>query len=145
MKKSIGRIVMLLSRSICNDVRYVIEPFGLTVGEESYFIALAHEDGLTQDELSSRVNVDKSATARAVKSLEAKGYIEREIDPFDRRNKKLYFTEKAKKVYISLSEALGKYNQQLTNEWTDEQYNLIYESLEMLQLKLEIRKNKPNH
>ena len=75
MSKSIGRIVTLLSRSIYNDLRDVVEPFGITVGEEPYFVELAHEDGLTQDELSNRVNVDKSATARAVKSLEAKGYM----------------------------------------------------------------------
>ena len=69
MKKSIGRIITLLSRSIYFDLKDVVEPFGLTVGEEPYFIALAHEDGLTQDELTNRVNVDKSATARVVKSL----------------------------------------------------------------------------
>ena len=143
MKKSIGRIITLLSRSIYFDLKDVVEPFGLTVGEEPYFIALAHEDGLTQDELTNRVNVDKSATARVVKSLELKGLVSREIDPLDKRNKKLYLTEKAKLVYISLSEALGKDNQQLTKEWTDEQYNLVYESLESLQLKLENKKNKP--
>jgi len=48
MKKSIGRIITLLSRSIYFDLKDVVEPFGLTVGEEPYFIALAHEDGLTR-------------------------------------------------------------------------------------------------
>lgn len=143
MSKSIGRMVTLLSRSIYNDLREVVEPFGISVGEEPYFVELAHEDGLTQDELSNRVNVDKSATARAVKSLEAKGYIVRETDSFDKRNKRLYLTESAKAVYVSLIEALGEYNRQLTEEWTDEQYDLVYESLEMLQLKLERKKNIP--
>ncbi len=144
MSKSIGRIVTLLSRSIYNDLRDVVEPFGITVGEEPYFVELAHEDGLTQDELSNRVNVDKSATARAVKSLEAKGYIVRETDLFDKRNKRLYITESAKTVYVSLIEALGEYNRQLTEEWTDEQYDLVYESLEILQLKLERKKDMPH-
>jgi len=78
-----------------------------------------------------------------VKSLELKGLVSREIDPMDKRNKKLSLTEKAKLVYISLSEALDKYNQQLTKEWTDEQYNFVYESLESLQLKFENKKNNP--
>lgn len=143
MNKSIGRMVTLLSRSIYNDLRDVVEPFGITVGEEPYFVELAHEGGLTQDELSNRVNVDKSATARVVKSLEAKGYIVRETDSSDKRNKRIYLTENARAVYISLIEALGEYNRQLTEEWTDEQYDLVYDSLEMLQLKLEHKKNVP--
>ena len=47
-------------------------------------------------------------------------------------------------VYVSLIEALGEYNRQLTEEWTNEQYDLVYESLEILQLKLERKKDLKN-
>ena len=122
------------------DVRNVVEQFGITAGEEPYFMALALESGITQDELTQRVNVNKSATARAVKSLETKGFIRREIDPFDKRNKRLYLTEEAKMKYIALYDALWEYNRKLTEELTDEQYHLVYDSLEMLLYKLEHKK-----
>ena len=43
-----------------------------SVGEEPYFMVLAQNDGLTQDELTKIVKVDKAATARRIRSLEKK-------------------------------------------------------------------------
>ena len=73
-----------------------------------------------------------------VKSLEEKGYIIRETDPKDKRNKKLYLTEKGRLQYKPLSDALKKFNQDLTSEWSDEQYEIVYQSLEMLQKRFEL-------
>ena len=73
-----------------------------------------------------------------VKSLEQKGYITRETDPKDKRNKKIYLTERGRLKYEPLSRALKEFNQKLTSEWTDEQYKIVYQSLEMLQKKFEI-------
>lgn len=72
MSKSIGRIISILSRKIQQDLKDVVSPFDINVGEKPYFMALVNEDGLTQDELTKKVMVDKAATTRAVKSLEKK-------------------------------------------------------------------------
>ena len=37
-----------------------------------------------------------------------------------------------------LSRALKEFNQKLTSEWTDEQYEIVYQSLEMLKKNFEI-------
>lgn len=140
MKNSIGRIITILSRNIQQELKEVVEPFGLTVGEEPYFMELVYEDGLTQDELTSRVNVDKSATARVVKALEEKGYLKREIDCKDRRNKRLYLTEEARRKYELLVYELQQYNLKLTDGLTEEQYDLVYHCLKMMQLNYENRK-----
>ena len=138
MKPSIGRIISLLSREIAMELKDVVEPFGITVGEELYFMALAHEDGITQDRLTELVSVDKSATARAVKALENKGLIRRNIDQRDKRNKKLYLTKAGHEIYPGLSKALVSFNEKLTSAWTDEQYNQVYHSLEILQQRFQI-------
>lgn len=117
------------------DLRDVIEPFGITVGDEPYYTALAYEDGLSQEELTQRLCVDKSATARAVKALETKGFIRREVDSLDKRNKRLYLTKEAKSTHESLVKELIEYNKELTSDWTKEQYDFVYQSLEMLESK----------
>lgn len=137
MTESIGRMVTLLARSIQKDLKNVIEPFGISVGEEPYFMALVREDGLTQDELTQRVKVDKAATARAVKSLEAKGILLRRAASDDRRSKRLYLTEEGRALYTPLRAALAAYNEQLTAEWTGAQYDLCYKSLAALLQKLD--------
>lgn len=132
MEKSIGKLITYLARCIQQELKDVLKPFDIRVGEEPYYIALTKKDGLTQEELTKIVKVDRAATARMVKSLEQKGYISREIDAEDRRNKKIYLTEKGRLKYEPLSKALQNFNTALTKEWTDDQYKLVYESLEML-------------
>lgn len=138
MEKSFGKLITYLSRCIQQELKNVVAPFDLSVGEVPYYIALTKQDGLTQDKLSRFVKVDKAATARMVKSLELKGYITRETDSKDKRNKKIYLTEMGRLKYEPLSKALKEFNQKLTSEWTDEQYEIVYQSLEMLQKKFEM-------
>lgn len=138
MEKSIGKLITYLSRCIQQELKNVVVPFDISVGEEPYYMALTKQDGLTQDELTKLVKVDKAGTARMVKSLEQKGYITRETDPKDKRNKKIHLTERGRLKYEPLSRALKEFNQKLTSEWTDEQYEIVYQSLEMLQKKFEI-------
>lgn len=72
MEKSIGKLITYLSRCIQQELKNVVVPFDISVGEEPYYMALTKQDGLTQDELTKLVKVDKAATARMVKSLEQK-------------------------------------------------------------------------
>lgn len=132
MTKSIGRIISILSRKIQQDLKDVVAPFDINVGEEPYFMALVNEDGLTQDELTKTVMVDKAATARAVKSLEEKGFIVREVDSADKRSKRLYLTSKGKEIAEPLRKALWTYNQSLTKDWPADQYEEIYKALKDL-------------
>lgn len=140
MRDSIGKIITTLSRNIQQELKEVVEPFGISVGEEPYFVELAHEDGITQEELTKRISVDKAATARMVKALEVKGLLIRVTDSDDRRNKRLYLTDKAQVLYESLVEKLQKYNEKLTQSWSDEEYSLVFGSLKKLQSDYEKRK-----
>ncbi len=47
--------------------------------------------------------------------------------------KKLYLTKAGHEIYPGLSKALVSFNEKLTSAWTDEQYNQVYHSLEILQ------------
>ena len=135
MEKSIGKLITYLSRCIQQELKNVVVPFEISVGEEPYYMALIQNNGVTQDELTKLVKVDKAATARMVKSLEQKGYITRETDPKDKRNKRIYLTETGKLKYEPFANALRQFNQELTSEWTEEQYEFVYQSLEMLKKK----------
>lgn len=137
VEKSIGKLITYLSRCIQQELKNVVVPFEISVGEEPYYMALIQNNGVTQDELTKLVKVDKAATARMVKSLEQKGYITRETDPKDKRNKRIYLTETGKLKYEPFANALRQFNQELTSEWTEEQYEFVYQSLEMLKKKFE--------
>lgn len=87
--------------------------YDLTVAEQPFFMALQHREGVTQEELTAMACVDKAATARAVRSLEEKGYLYREQDPNDRRQNRLYPTELADELAVYVHDELMRFNRLL--------------------------------
>ncbi len=72
-----------------------LENFDITGGELSFFIAIVDKEGITQEELSGYLKMNKSTTSKAVKLLESKGYVVKKIYDKDRRSYNLYPTKKA--------------------------------------------------
>ncbi len=60
---------------------------------------LMNNDGLRQQDLAISTIKDKGTVARALKQLETAGLINREVDPEDRRQKRIKLTEKAHRMW----------------------------------------------
>lgn len=114
MNHSITRMITLLARKCQCCIGEIIAPYNLTVAEQPFFMALQHNEGITQEGLTAIVGVDKAATARAVKSLENKGFLTRRQDENDRRNNLLFPTKKAKELYPSVHSTLLALNASIT-------------------------------
>lgn len=62
------------------------------------FQLITSGEGLTQDELAKRLDVDKGAVSRTVASLEAAGYVNRDRDPDDARAYRVTLTAKGSQI-----------------------------------------------
>jgi DNA-binding MarR family transcriptional regulator len=60
---------------------------------------LMTNDGMRQQDLAISTIKDKGTVARALKQLETAGIINREVDPEDRRKKRINLTEKAHRMW----------------------------------------------
>lgn len=114
MEKSIGRLITLLARKSQIYLGNVLSKYDLTAAEQPFFMALQRYEGITQEELTAVVCVDKAVTTRVVRSLEEKGYLIRLQDEKDRRQNRIYPTKKAKQLAPEVREELGKFNDMLT-------------------------------
>lgn len=65
-------------------------------GPRRFLVEIAMNPGQTQEEISERLLMDKTTTARAVKQLEELGYITRRRDDLDRRRYRLKPTSKGR-------------------------------------------------
>ncbi len=92
---SLGRWIAVLQRQIMVYAARQFEPLGIGAGQFPFLAELFHQDGLNQEELTTRVRVDKAATTRALNRLAAAGYVERFRDPHDARMNRVYLTAKA--------------------------------------------------
>lgn len=114
MKKSIGRMITLLARKSQIYLGNALNKYDLTAAEQPFFMALQRYEGITQEELTAIVCVDKAVTTRVVRSLEEKGYLTRLQDEKDRRQNRIYPTKKAKQLALVVKEELQKFNDMLT-------------------------------
>lgn len=127
-EKSVGRWIAVLYRQSQIYLNIALKDLNLSSSEYMFLIVLTNE-GMTQEELSDRISIDKAATARALKSLEEKGYITRETDPQDKRAKRVYATEKAKQCKDQIHRVLMDWTSLLTEDMEPETVELVIESL----------------
>jgi DNA-binding MarR family transcriptional regulator len=69
---------------------------GLAAGQEHLLAALWQEDGLSQRELVRRLGVEQPTVAKAVRRLEASGFVRREPDSADRRITRVLLTDRGR-------------------------------------------------
>lgn len=129
MERSIGRMITLLARKTQGYFSTALNKYDLTAAEQPFFMALRRFEGLTQEELTAIVCVDKAATARAVKSLEKKGYLIRRQDQRDRRQNRIYPTELAKEIGGAVGQELLNFNAMLTQGIPQKDLDTVYSAL----------------
>lgn len=114
MEQNIARTLSFLSRKSQAYIGCALSKYNLTAAEQPFFMALQRYEGVTQEELTALVCVDKAATARAVRSLEEKGFLIRVQDKQDRRQNRIYPTDAARRLGPAVKGELLRFNALLT-------------------------------
>lgn len=137
MKNSIGRLVSILHRQSQIYINNALKDFDITSAEYSFLLCLYKKDGVTQDDLSDYLYIDKSATARAIKSLEQKGYVTRDRDEEDRRFNRIYLTNKAKLNKTEITKRIWRWSELLAEELDKETVDTVLSVLQEMVDKVE--------
>lgn len=144
MNSSIGRLISILHRQSQIYINCNLKEFNITSAEYAFLLSLYRKDGTTQDELSTYLYIDKSATARAIKSLEEKGYVTRSKDDIDKRCNRVYLTEKAKSYEGEIKKRVYSWSEFLSEDIDNQTINEVYSVLETMVDKVERTKFKKN-
>lgn len=126
-------MITLLARKSQSYIGSALSQYQITAAEQPFFMALQRREGVTQEELTAIVCVDKAATARAVKSLEEKGYLIRVQDPKDRRQNRLYPTETAKQMGDAVRDELHRFNALLTQGIDQQSLDVVSAALQKME------------
>jgi DNA-binding MarR family transcriptional regulator len=76
-----------------------LKPLGVTWPQFGALAQLMRGDGITQRELSERLEADATTTMVLCDSLEKKGWLNRVKDPSDRRVNRLVLTDEGREVF----------------------------------------------
>lgn len=93
-----------------------LKPYGIYTSEIPVFMQLFLKEGLSQDEISQNVGLDKSAIARITYGMIERGFIIKKKDPGDRRCNQLYLTEKGRQMREPIMAARNRLNKRLLNQ-----------------------------
>lgn len=83
---------------------------GVSSGQWRFLRVLWREDGITQSELSRRVDMREPTTVVAIKGLERSGFVFRRPDPTDQRKVRVFLTRKAKALQRTLIPYVAEVN-----------------------------------
>ena len=87
--------------------------FDVTPVQFAILNALMDDPGEDQITLSGRVAFDPATFGSVISRLEAKGWVQRQADPMDKRRKLLWTTEEGEKVALQMKRAVGKAQQRI--------------------------------
>lgn len=118
-----------LSRRITRTYKDSVSSLGLTHGQFFMLIALYDEDGLLPSQLAEKTALDRPTTSGLLERLERDGWIERRLDPTDRRAIRVHLTPKAQgrraDILATFEDINGRFLRKYSNrEWQQLQWLL---------------------
>ena len=111
----------------CSDM-YRDEYFremGLNGRQSVCLLHICGQPGITQDQLSKSLFIDKSNVTRQMTLLEEAGYIVRQPDENDRRQIRVFPTEKAQELLPAIREGFRSWREFLNGALTEEELNVL--------------------
>ena len=112
----------------------------ISASEYIFLMEMYKNDNMSQEQLSKNLIIDKSATARAIKSLEEKEYIIRKKDDNDKRTNRIKLTKKGIEIKDRLSNLLEEWNNEITSDIDKNLLNTVIDTINKMSIKA-IEKN----
>ena len=96
--------------------------------QHTFVLAICRAPGRSQEEIAADLCLNKSTVARAVASLEGRGYVRREENPTDKRESLIYPTDKMLTTLPAVRTVAREWNKLISDGVSDEELE-VFESV----------------
>lgn len=96
---SVGKLISAVFRQIKIIIEHKLEKYPLNPGQINFFMEIGQNPGMTQEELSHYLLIDKATTAKAIRILMQNGLVSRERDRSDKRAYRLFLSTEGDKYF----------------------------------------------
>jgi len=124
-REPIGKYLSIINRKGNVFITKEISKFGIGSGQVMFLMELYKKDGISQEELSEVLNIDKATTCRAIKKLEEAEFLTRVKDKNDKRAYKLYLTQKSKDMEESIRDVLRICEDHISKNLSEEEVKTL--------------------
>lgn len=122
---SIGNYISSFYRIGTSFLAHNFEKYNIGFGQYQFLLQLYLEDGLSHEQLTQRVYVDKATTTRAVAKLCEKGYVTIKKDNADKRKYRIYLTEQADSIKNDVWMIASEWENQLLGCLDDDEVKMF--------------------
>ena len=129
-REHIGRYISQIHRKSNSFITKEVSNFGIGSGQIMFLMQLYKKDGISQEELSENLSIDKGTTCRAIKKLEEEEFLIKVKDEKDKRSNKIYLSDKAKNIREDIFNILDDWNKQITRSLAKEEVKMLEDLLE---------------
>ena len=130
-----GTYISVLMRQLNLFFSHELSEVEITASELMYLSQLYTRDGLTQDEMATKISVDKAATTRSIQGMKKKGLIVRDSNKKDHRSKCVYLTDKAKQMEEHIREIQKKWSDYIMQDMTVSEAELFAKQLKQMSVR----------
>ena len=108
---NLSRLISILHNQKNSYMNVQLKEFGLSHGQAITLKIIYEENNIKQEDLNKRLQIDKSAVTRILKTLEDKGFIIKKTSKEDKRNHVLSLTSKGKELYPKIKDVIKDIDQ----------------------------------
>ncbi|MBU8918424.1 MarR family transcriptional regulator [Bacillus sp. FJAT-29953] len=96
-----------------------LSSYGVTPVQYALLRQLWRKDGQFGFELAVRLQLDSATITGIIDRLEQNGFIDRRVDPNDRRNKLVFLTDKGRSMEVPLCQKMDEMNEEVMSDLSD--------------------------
>ena len=131
-REHIGRYISQSHRKSNSFITKEVSKFGIGSGQIMFLVQLYKKDGISQEELSENLSIDKATTCRAIKKLEEEDFLIKVKDKKDKRAYKLYLTQKSKDIKDKIENVLYKCEKSISDDLSKEEVEVLLNLLKKI-------------
>lgn len=136
--KEILREIGMIARALDSISNIEFKEYNLTKGQYLYIVRICENPGIIQEKVAEMIKVDRTTAARAIKKLEMNGFIEKREDKHNKKIKKLFPTDKGKRVYPLIKRENDHSNSVALAGFSDEEVDSISHLLQRVRKNIEV-------
>ena len=125
MIKNLMQGIGVLYRTYLSYANEFLKDTDVSFSESVVISNIGLAEGISQEEISVNLYIDRAAIARNVKSLEKKGYVKTTRVSSDKRTKELYLTDEGHRMYDFIEKKNRERLKYLFEDITEEEAELF--------------------
>jgi DNA-binding MarR family transcriptional regulator len=133
-KESVAKWISVLHRQFQIYLNRELKDYDINSSEYIFLVNLYEKDGVSQEQLSTNLFINKAATTRAISRLEKLGYVKRIRDPYDNRAYLVTLTAKGLKMRDFIRTKLDNWTEIVSSSLTIEEADDLVQKIKQMSM-----------